>query len=158
MPTYKVIAPGFYGGNYYDPEGKRKTLTTDKPFTKKNKMPSWLAVMPDESKVVKAKREAQEKSRNAATEFINGQIDETEKKINDLTGSLQAASTEKGRAKIQAELTEAEVELASLKTLIDSDEEEESTQEQVAKLSTEGDGADADFIGDANAGSKVETL
>lgn len=66
MSTYKVIAPGFYGDKYYHPEGKRKTLTTDKPFTKgkksKNPIPSWLSEMPKESDALKAKREAYEKA------------------------------------------------------------------------------------------------
>ena len=38
MPTYKVKARGFFDGKLYDPEGKRQTLTTDKPFTQKNKI------------------------------------------------------------------------------------------------------------------------
>lgn len=67
MPTYKVINPGFYGGKLYDPEGKRKTLTTDKPFAKKS-MPSWLTDMPKESKAVREKREAQEASEAVAAE------------------------------------------------------------------------------------------
>ena len=62
MPTYKVIAPGFHGDKYYHPEGKRQVLTTDKPFTKKNKMPSWLSEMPKESDALKKKREALEKA------------------------------------------------------------------------------------------------
>ena len=62
MPTYKVIAPGFYDDKYYHPEGKRQVLTTDKPFTKKNKMPSWVTKMPKESAALKKKRETLEKA------------------------------------------------------------------------------------------------
>jgi len=65
MPSYKVIAPGFYDSKLYDPEGKRKVLTVDKPFNKKNK-PSWVGDMPKESAAVKKKREAQEASQQAA--------------------------------------------------------------------------------------------
>ncbi|MCK4518436.1 hypothetical protein KAT92_06670 [Candidatus Babeliales bacterium] len=66
MPRYKVIAPGFYDGKLYNPEGKRRVLNTDKPFTKKNPMPSWLADTPKESEAVRKKREAQETSQAEA--------------------------------------------------------------------------------------------
>ena len=66
MPRYKVDAPGFYEGRLYDPNGKRKFLNVDKPFTKKNKKPSWVSDMPQESEVVRLKREAQEASQLAA--------------------------------------------------------------------------------------------
>ena len=62
MPIYKVIAPGFHNDLFYHPEGKRNILETDKPFTKKNPMPSWLSEMPEESEALKAKREAYEKA------------------------------------------------------------------------------------------------
>ena len=65
MPQYKVTAPGFHDGKYYHPEGKRRVLTTDKPY-KKKEMPSWLTDMPKESAAVKVKREAQEASQTAA--------------------------------------------------------------------------------------------
>lgn len=65
MPSYKVIKPGFFGGKFYHPEGKRPVLFSSKPFSKKD-MPSWLSQMPKESAAVKAKREAQEESRAAA--------------------------------------------------------------------------------------------
>ena len=65
MPSYKVKAPGFYNGKFYHPEGKRPVLHTDKPFPKKS-MPSWLSDMPKESAAVKAKREAQAISQDAA--------------------------------------------------------------------------------------------
>lgn len=63
MPQYKVTSPGFHGGNYYHPTGKRRTLSTDKPYTNlkgKNPMPSWLSKMPEESASAKKKREAYE--------------------------------------------------------------------------------------------------
>lgn len=60
MPQYKVIAPGFYNGKMYNPEGKRNVLYTDKPFSKKEPMPTWLATMPQESEGVRLKREARE--------------------------------------------------------------------------------------------------
>lgn len=41
MPRYPVLKPGFFAGRMYDPNGKRRILTTDKPFTAKNK-PSWV--------------------------------------------------------------------------------------------------------------------
>ena len=66
MPRYKVIAPGFANGMLYKPNGKRSVLHTDKPFTKKNPMPSWLTDMPKESEAVRKKREAQEKSQAEA--------------------------------------------------------------------------------------------
>jgi len=65
MPSYKVTSPGFHGGKYYHPEGKRSVLFTSKPFSKKD-MPSWLTAMPKESAAVKAKRESQEASQAAA--------------------------------------------------------------------------------------------
>ncbi len=66
MPQYKVIAPGFYDGRLYDPQGKRKTLSIDLPFNKKNPMPTWLTKIPEESKALKEKREALEKSQKEA--------------------------------------------------------------------------------------------
>ena len=41
MPSYNVIAKGFYGGKTYDPQGKRRVLDVDKPFNKAT-MPSWV--------------------------------------------------------------------------------------------------------------------
>lgn len=87
MPIYKVIAKGFFNGEFYDPNGKRSTLTTNKPFTKKNPMPSWLSEMPDEPEAVKRKRAEQEKSRKAAEKQAKKQAKEQVKEI-------AAASTE----------------------------------------------------------------
>lgn len=61
MPQYKVISKGFYNGQIYDPEGKRRVLNTDLPF-KKDKLPSWLAEMPKETDAAKKKRESVEKA------------------------------------------------------------------------------------------------
>tara|TARA_R110000850_G_scaffold91270_2_gene193834 strand:+ start:6643 stop:6882 length:240 start_codon:yes stop_codon:yes gene_type:complete len=44
MPQYKVVSKAFFGGKLYDPVGKRKVLTVDKPFTDKT-LPSWLKPM-----------------------------------------------------------------------------------------------------------------
>jgi len=66
MPSYKVIAPGFFNGKFYSPEGKRPVLHTDKPFSKKNPLPSWLSAMTKESAAAKAKRESQAISQDAA--------------------------------------------------------------------------------------------
>lgn len=41
MPQYNVTARGFFDGILYDPVGKHRVLTTDKPFTVKN-IPSWV--------------------------------------------------------------------------------------------------------------------
>ncbi len=57
MPSYKVIAPGFFDSKLYSPTGKRPVLYTDKPF-KKAEMPSWLIEMPKETTAAKKKREA----------------------------------------------------------------------------------------------------
>ena len=57
MPRYQVVKPGFYDGKLYDPEGKRKTLTTDKAF---KKCPSWLKPIQGETAAQKKKREADE--------------------------------------------------------------------------------------------------
>ena len=41
MPQYKVTKKAFFNGKLYDPEGKRRVLTVDKPFSKELK-PSWV--------------------------------------------------------------------------------------------------------------------
>lgn len=40
--SYRVKSPGFYGGQLYDPNGKRKILTVKEPF---KKTPSWLILI-----------------------------------------------------------------------------------------------------------------
>jgi hypothetical protein len=57
MPRYKVVKQGFLNGNLYDPEGKRRELTTDKPF---KECPSWLVPVKEESATQRKKREADE--------------------------------------------------------------------------------------------------
>lgn len=52
MPTYKVVKKGFYGGIFYDPDGKRAMLTTDKPL---KPIPKWLEST--KSKKVKVEEE-----------------------------------------------------------------------------------------------------
>lgn len=79
MPSYKVIAPGYFNGHIYDPKGKRPVLHTDTPF-KKKEMPSWLAEMPEESAAVRKKREAQEASAAAAAAE---QVEQGQKDIQD---------------------------------------------------------------------------
>lgn len=59
MPTYQVISVGFHGGALYDPEGKRRTLTVDKPF---KDCPSWLKPIKAESAAQKKKRDAEAKA------------------------------------------------------------------------------------------------
>lgn len=62
MPQYKVIAPGFHKGQLYKPNSKRDVLRRDKPYTKKDPMPSWLAEMPQETEAARKKREKKEKA------------------------------------------------------------------------------------------------
>ena len=153
--TYKVIKPGFFNGKLYDPEGKRDTLTVDKPF-KKDKIPSWLIVMPEESTAVKAKREAQEASQTAATKFIKGEIKKAEAVVKDAEKALKKASDD-NKAEAEKALADAQNTLASLEDLLET-EKEETTQQQVAKASSVGDGAEASFIDKAGDSSTVETL
>jgi hypothetical protein len=47
VATYKVIKPGFHDGRLYDPVGKRKILTVDKPF---KKTPAWLELVKSPTK------------------------------------------------------------------------------------------------------------
>lgn len=53
MPRYKVTERRFYGDKLYDPAGKRKFLTVDKPFPK-GKTPKGLELVKDLSKAEKA--------------------------------------------------------------------------------------------------------
>lgn len=41
MPNYNVVARGFMHGRLYDPQGKRRTLSTDMPL---KPVPSWLVL------------------------------------------------------------------------------------------------------------------
>jgi hypothetical protein len=76
MPKYKVTAPGYHGGHLYHPEGKRKVLITDKPFSKKN-MPSWVKLMKSETAEEKEARKAKEaaESKEAAEKAEQDQKD-----------------------------------------------------------------------------------
>ena len=53
MPQYQVIDKGFFGGKLYDPAGKRRTLTVDKPFSDKD-IPSWVKPIKAAPKPIKA--------------------------------------------------------------------------------------------------------
>lgn len=57
MPQYRVMKPGFYNGEMYDPQGKRKVLNVEKAF---KKCPSWLQPIKEESAAQRKKREAEE--------------------------------------------------------------------------------------------------
>lgn len=67
MPIYKVKSRGFFGGKVYDPEGKRRTLSTDKPFPAK-KFPQWLEPLKEETAAQKKKRESAERKAAADAE------------------------------------------------------------------------------------------
>lgn len=58
MPKYQVIAPGFWEGVLYNPEGKRRMLHADKPI---KPIPSWLKELKPETAAEKKKRLAAEK-------------------------------------------------------------------------------------------------
>jgi len=71
MPTYEVITTGFYNGNMYDPQGKRRVLTTDKPLSP---VPSWL-------KSVKVKTETPaEKAQRLSDELSMKEFDDQNKR------------------------------------------------------------------------------
>lgn len=56
MPLYNVIAPGFWGGIYRNPNGRHSVVETAKPIAKKD-MPSWLEPVSNvESKKAESKR------------------------------------------------------------------------------------------------------
>jgi len=76
MPQYKVIAPGFFQDLYYHPEGKRKVLHTDEPFTQKNPLPSWLTEMPKETSAAKSKRKAKDKADKVKAKSDKEDIDD----------------------------------------------------------------------------------
>lgn len=92
MPQYQVTAVGFYNGVMYDPDGKRKTLTTDKPFPK-DKIPSWLKAIKPETTDQKKKREAAEKK---AAEEAADKADADEKDIADASFLGEGESAEAG--------------------------------------------------------------
>lgn len=57
MPSYKVLERGFYDGKLYDPNGKRKVLTTS---AKIKKVPSWLEPIKGETGAEAKARQAEE--------------------------------------------------------------------------------------------------
>lgn len=64
MPQYRVKSPGFHGGKLYDPNGRRRVLTTDAPL---KKVPSWLEPLKSETaSQAKARRAAETKAKKAA--------------------------------------------------------------------------------------------
>lgn len=64
MPSYKVLSAGFFNSQLYSPTGKRRVLTTDKPF---KKVPSWLEPIKGETAKEAQIRKAKEtKAANAA--------------------------------------------------------------------------------------------
>ena len=57
MPTYKVIADGFYGGCLYSPKHPRRNrLVTDNPI---KDLPSWLEFERELTQAQKRKRQTQ---------------------------------------------------------------------------------------------------
>lgn len=59
MPSYRVIAPGFFGGTIYEPGGKREIIDVDKPF---KVVPSWMVLIDEkeEAKTARKQREAKQ--------------------------------------------------------------------------------------------------
>ena len=53
MPQYRVLAVGYYDAVMYDPEGKRRVLSTNKPI---KPVPSWLKCIKPETAAQKKKR------------------------------------------------------------------------------------------------------
>lgn len=100
MPRYKVIAPGFADGKMYKPDGKRKVYDTDKPFTKKNPMPSWLAEMPKESETVRKKRKAREASQ-AATDDDKAEQDQKDIKEASFLGDGESSSSDEAGSSVE---------------------------------------------------------
>lgn len=71
MPNYEVLEPGFYNGKLYDPSGKRRIVTTDKPL---NPVPKWL-------KAVKVKAEtAAEKEQRLKDDASAAELDDENKR------------------------------------------------------------------------------
>ena len=73
MPQYRVVKKAFFGGKLYDPAGKRKVLTVDKPFTEKE-IPSWVEPIKE---VAKAKSRAKPKTAPAVKEDPSFMADES---------------------------------------------------------------------------------
>lgn len=76
MPSYTVLQRGFYDNKLYDPEGKRRQLSTDSPI---DPLPSWLEPIKETAKDAKNRKErdrkatiAAKKSKDKDTEEIQG--------------------------------------------------------------------------------------
>ena len=93
MPSYKVLSKGFHGGRLYDPEGKRRTLHTEKPFPSKDKkeqVPQWLEALKSETAAqAKARKGAETKAANAAAK----KAEEDQKEIADASFLGEGEST-----------------------------------------------------------------
>lgn len=70
MPNYNVVARGFMHGRLYDPQGKRRTLSTDMPL---KPVPSWLEPVTDAkpAKAAKAEKPAAPSEHDAAMADIS---------------------------------------------------------------------------------------
>lgn len=54
MPTYEVIEQGFFKGQMYDPNGKRRVLQTDAPL---KPVPKWLKAVKDVTETAAEKKQ-----------------------------------------------------------------------------------------------------
>ena len=166
MPSYKVIAPGFYQGMHYNPIGKRNVLHTDKPFRKKI-IPSVLIAMPKEFTAVSEKRELQEDSVKQASDAFAELIELTEGALKDAMKAVESASDDDSKKEAKVTLSKITLELTNIKNraietglIVEADK---SVDDQLSEASTEGDGKETSFLGKiANAvtgnNSNVETL
>lgn len=68
MPTYEVIEQGFYKGQMYDPNGKRRILQSDAPF---KPVPKWLKAVKEVTETAAEKKKRVED--DAAMTEINAQ-------------------------------------------------------------------------------------
>lgn len=88
MPQYKVIDKGYFNDRLYDPEGKRKTLHTDKPF---KTVPSWLKAIKPETAAERKKRLALE-AKQAKADIEKAEQDATEIDVASTIGSGETSS------------------------------------------------------------------
>jgi len=68
MPTYEVIEQGFYKGQMYDPNGKRRILQSDAPL---KPVPKWLKAVKEVTETAAEKKKRVED--DAAMTEINAQ-------------------------------------------------------------------------------------
>jgi len=71
MPTYEVIEQGFFKGQMYDPNGKRRVLQTDTPL---KPVPKWLKAVKDVTET------AAEKKRRLADEAALAEVNAQNKR------------------------------------------------------------------------------